>query len=362
MRSRWLLGFAFIALAIALSIQGTTRGQAGGKIRADVRYIDPADGKEASADFEVKGETPAGIELITGGGPKVIPPDQIVTVTYRGLPGITLDQLTRLSIEEEKDAAAAAQQYADLAAKASGPTKRVLEFRGAMNALKVTNAKKGADFEAEAEPTAKRLAEVGTNNATSWEVWPAFRAAARLHMELGQFDEAAQLLGKLAATPNLPNELRREAALLEARTLLRAGKAKEANGVLANLAKEPTFPRSGELRQILNILQIAATAPAPDVDDGKPVRPTETITKLEDAIEQATEPRSKAIGRGVLGDLYILHGFPRDAMWAYLWVDVVYPGAKDEQVIAVRRLAAVFDQMGEKERADEFREKLVTIR
>lgn len=362
MRSRWILPLSFMTLAIAFSTQGTTRGQAGGKITANIRYIDPKDGKEESVDFEVKKESPAGIDILTGGGLKTIPPDQIVQVTYRGLPGLTLDQTTKLGIEEENNPAKAAQSYATAATKASGAAKRFLEFRGAQAALKATNAKNGADFEAEADQTAKLLVTVAKNSVTSWEVWPATRAAARLRMELNQFDEAAKLLSGLAATPGLPSNLRYSARLGEVGALIRAGKVADAKTATEELAKDKDFPRSGEPRQTLAIYQAAVATPEPASADGKPVKPSAAISKIEAAIQAASEPAAKAVGYGILGDIYARHGFPRDAMWSYLWVDVVYPQAKDEQVIAVKRLATVFDGIGEKERAEQYREKLASIR
>lgn len=362
MRSRWILPLSFMTLAIAFATQGTIRGQAGGKITANIRYIDPKDGKEESVDFEVKKESTAGIDILTGGGLKTIAPDQIVQVSYRGLPGLTLDQTTKLSIEEENNPAKAAQLYATAATKATGAAKRFLEFRGAQAALKATNAKKGADFEAEADQTAKLLMTVAKNHSNSWEVWPATRAAARLRMEIGQFDEAAKLLSELAAVPGLPNTLRYSARLGEIGALIRAGKTAAAKAVVADLTKDSGFPRSGEPRQALSIYQVAVTTPDPATAEGKPVKPTAVITKLEEAIHAASDPAAKAVGYGILGDIYARHGFPRDAMWSYLWVDVVYPQAKDEQVIAVKRLVTVFDGIGEKERAEQYREKLAAIR
>ena len=361
MMIRWTSGLALLALASVVTVHGPARGQAG--VRADVTYIDPKTGEEENANFAVKSETPAGIELVTGGGDKVYSPDQIVDVTYTGLPGITLDTMTRLGSLEKSDPAKAAQEYADLAAKANGATKRILEFRAAMSRLEATNEKTGSAFEAEATGTADQLTTVATDHMTSWETWPATRAAARIRLELGQYEQAGELYSKLAAIPGLPADLRRKARLAQAGAMLRANKSADAKSILGELAGEADYPKSGTLREMLSIYQVAVDAPEPTTaPDGKPARPAEFVAKLENVIAGATDPAARAVGYGVLGDLYAAHGFPREAMWSYLWVDVVYPENRDEQVIAVQRLATVFAAIGEKERAEEYRGRMPTVR
>ena len=362
MMPRWCTALVFLAITVALTVDGTVRGQPGGKVLATVRSFDPKDGKEESLDYEVKKESPAGIEVVTGGGLKTIPPNLIVQVSYRGLPGVTLDQLTNLGIQEDNDPANAAQRYKELAAKASDRTKRFLEFRGAMAALKATGRKSGAEFEAEADATAKLLAEIGQRYNNSWEVWPAYRAAAQLRLELGQYSAAAKLQGQLAATPGLPADLRRDARFAEVGALLRAGQTKEAQTIINTMLAEPDFPRTGRHRQMATLYSLATKAPAPQEVDGKPVKPATTIKAIEEAIAQSSEPEAKAVGYGLLGDLYLAHGFPRDAMWSYLWVDLVFPEGKEERLLAVRRLASVFETLGEKERAEQYREKLSQVR
>ena len=362
MLPRWSYSLLFLAMAFALTTDATVQGQAGGKILATIRSIDPKDGKETSLDYEIKKESPAGIEVVTSTGLKTIPPNLILQVNYRNLPGVTIDQLNKLSIDEENDPGKAAKAYNALAAKASDRTKRFLEFRGAMAALKAVDQKTSTEFDNDADAVATQLAEIAQRYSTSWEVWPAYREAARLRLELGQFPAAAKLQGQLAAVSGLPPELRRDARFSEAAALLRAGKPKDAQAIVDTLRAETDFPRTGRHQQMATLISIAAKAPEPQQADGKPVKPAATIKALEEAIAQAIDPEAKSLGYSLLGDLYLAHGFPRDAMWSYLWVDLVYPEGKDERLLAVRRLTTVFETLGEKERAEQFREKISQLR
>ena len=49
-------------------------------------------------------------------------------------------------------------------------------------------------------------------------------------------------------------------------------------------------------------------------------------------------------------------------MWEFLNVEVVYNQDKDEVTKAMRRLVEIFDAVGDKDRADQYREKLRKVR
>ena len=78
--------------------------------------------------------------------------------------------------------------------------------------------------------------------------------------------------------------------------------------------------------------------------------------------------QTRGAGYSALGEVYVRHGLWREAMWAYLWVDVVYNQDRDEQVKAVSRLVQIFGVLkeksgdGEKDRAETFRDRLPRIR
>jgi len=130
--------------------------------------------------------------------------------------------------------------------------------------------------------------------------------------------------------------------------------------IVGQLEADKEFPTGGP-RDRLNVLKVAAKVGLPATPPSTP--PTgEGAAKLQAAIDAAKDPVAKGVGYAALGELHLANGQPRDAMWAYLWVDVVYNQERDDQVLAVALLAQLFDLMGDKDRAEQFREKLPRIR
>ena len=62
------------------------------------------------------------------------------------------------------------------------------------------------------------------------------------------------------------------------------------------------------------------------------------VKKIEEAIDKAADPGLKALGYNVLGDVYRARSKSRDAMWSYLWVDLIYNQDRGEHLKAMTRL------------------------
>ena len=185
--------------------------------------------------------------------------------------------------------------------------------------------------------------------------------AARIHTELGDHAKAAELWGREAQVPELPPPLRVEARLAEATAKLRAGQALEAQGLLDEVEKDNDLPATGPLRDWLNVLRAAAAVPVPKPGETAKVAP-DVVAKLTAAVEQAKDPVAKAVGYNFLGDAHLAAGAAREALWAYLWADVVYNQSPAERVYALSRLVSVFERLNDRERAQQFEEKLPQAR
>lgn len=356
---------AFLLAAAALAVHAPAPGQGTGA-RDAVTYFDRKEGKLATlTDALVKKETSAGIDVLVGGETRSIPSPDLVRVDYGNLPGVSASDLIVLrQIEEADDLAKLQAKYADLAKKAgagSARTKRVLAFREAATAVKAADRRADPDeFRPDALRAVKLLTEFGKQFDKGWEVWPAARTAARMQMELGDFAGAAAILGRLARVADLTPDQRFDARLAEAGATLRADNGPAAAAVLDELGKDPNFPGTGPLRQKWAVLSAAAKLPKPPAG-AAPSKPAGAAA-LEKAIADAPDPGARAVGYGLLGDLLRAHGQPRDAAWAYLWVDVVYPEDRSERVVALLRLAESFDALGDPDRAARFRDKLASAR
>ena len=358
--TRALLTGGLVALAV---VPPALAQPPAGAEKATVTFRTP-DGKVATEVADVK-ESAGRLELTFGKGKAVVNAPDLLKVEPILLAGANAGEVaTARALEDGKDAGKAAASYADQAKKSAGApdrTKRYFAYKDALMSTRLADAKTGADFDAEAKKAIEKWAAVSPLSRKSYEVWPAAKTTARLQAELNDYAKAAATLGSLAATPDLPKELRYEALLLQAAMNLRGKQNAAVDAAVDQLEKDKEFPATGGPRDRLNVLKVAAKVSLPA---SPPATPTsgEDAAKLQAAIDAAKDPVAKGVGYSALGELHVANGQPREAMWAYLWVDVVYNQEHDDQVLAVARLAQLFDVMGDKDRADQFREKLTRIR
>ena len=360
MSVRWVCRLALVAAVTASAVVA----QPGGPPDRVYYRERGEDGKWSAPKFTdgPTKESAGGVEVAVGGKARVIPPTDLIRVEYGTLPGLTnADRAPLTAFEDGKEPAKSAAAFGESRKKAGAGanprTKKYLAFREAMWTAKAADATTGDAFAAEAPRSVAALTDFARQYKGTWEAWPALRTAARQLTELGQHAEAAKLLGELANTPGLPRDLKHDAKLAEATALLRADKSLEAQGVIAELEKDGEFPASGGPRERLGMLKLAAGAPKAS-GDGKP----DAVLQLESAVGAAKSPLARAAGFNLLGDALVAAKLPRDALWAYLWVDVVFTADKDEQAYAAGKLAGLFAALGDAERAAQYEEKRPRVR
>ena len=79
---------------------------------------------------------------------------------------------------------------------------------------------------------------------------------------------------------------------------------------------------------------------------------------MEGIIAKTSDKELKALAYNTLGDCFRLNGRNRDALWPYLWVDVIYHQDRQEHIKAMEQLAKLFDELGDKTRAKQYRDRL----
>jgi hypothetical protein len=280
-------------------------------------------------------------------------------------------QISLIPMEDGRDPAKLAAEYGKMlraAGTAPDKTKRYLAFREAHWQGRAAGQKLGDEFNAAGKAAADQLAAFTHTYKTSWEAWHTSREAARLYVQLGDTTSAINTLAILAGPPGksldlLPIEMKQDALVQLAGYSFRAGKVAEAKLVIEELSKDARLELPG-LKERLAILIEVSKAPEPvEPKEGEPrIKPTEVIEKTRAAIARAKEPGARALGFNLLGDLYLAHKFPREAMYEYLWVDVVYNQDKDELIKAVSRVIDCFRLIGDEERAKQFEERLQKVR
>jgi len=201
-----------------------------------------------------------------------------------------------------------------------------------------------------------------TEYKSGWELWPAARAGARLYAELNKFDEVARLWSRLSKNPELPPDLRLEAGIQEIDAQFRAGSYSPA-AIAAKTLADATAPGAAKTR--LAIYEQAAKA----ANDGLSAESAKAAAeKIEAAVKETADPAVRATVYGVIGELYLAvkpkdgggapAKEPREAMWAFLWVETVFNHDKDEALKAMCRLVEAFKAQSDEEMVKRYRERI----
>ena len=307
--------------------------------------------------------SPVGLQVLTGEKG-----DKATTISYADIvrfepgemPGVNRDDmLAQIKLESNrtrKDYETARGAYTAMLKKAAGApeaTKRQLEYRAALMSTKIADESSDDEKWAElADSAVKEWSGFLTGYKSGWEIWPAARTQARLLAERNQFDESAKMWGRMARNPELPPDLKLEAATEEIDSLFRS-KAYSTASTLAEALGKSTSP--GPARDKIAIYERAAKAADGGLkeDSVKPV-----VADIEKKIAASKDAGVQAIGFSVIGELYLLVNKPRDAMWSFLWVETVKNQDKDEVLKAMCRLVLAFQAQTDEEMQKKYRERI----
>ncbi len=329
-----------------------------------VYFRDRVANKDDTQDGDVT-ETAAGVKVaLPAGKERIIPVADLYRVETTALdptPGrIPVQQAETKGATNPADALKFYTEALKGAGAGNEKAKRFLLYREAYWQGVVAGAAADKDFPDEAKKAVDKMSAFVKAYPAAWEQWPMARSAARYAAELKDW-KTADAMTTAAATPtDLPAELKLDAKLARIGYAVRAADYPGAKAALAEA--EGDKAATGGLKDRIGIYKEAlAVLPAK-----KGTAPTDTVAKIEKLIAGSKDPVARAVGYGVLGEVYLAHELPRQAQWSYLWVDVVYPNDKDEHVMALTRLVQVFSESDakneDKSQADRFRERLQKVR
>lgn len=290
-----------------------------------------------TANGRIESESLAGVKV----GGKTIPSSEVIEIAYDVPGAIRLDY--RSVAAETKPPGESIKDYEALlkapAVQGSKYLKRHVEYRIA--ALTAARADEGAlQLKAAIDAVQKFKRE----NADAWQLVPLTRTLARLMLDKDPPDpEAARkAYDELIAAPGAPPDVKLECTLQVIDLLLQSGKTADAQARLAALP--PGDPR-------VPIYQIGVRATADKLSD--------TARQLQEFIDKTNDPVLKAAAYNVLGDVYRRDpAHKKDALYAYLYVDVIYNQDTVETQKAVARLAQLFDEFKDEARAKQYRDRL----
>ncbi|MCS6852591.1 MAG: tetratricopeptide repeat protein [Gemmataceae bacterium] len=340
-----------LLVAIPLFAVGVARGQ------DEVRYFDRTKKAEVTVTGTIQEESPGRIVIksATAGGGREIPAGDVIDVVYQVRPALTLDyrraRTKEAALEKAEEAKRvdalkeALKEYTDFAGKVADvkPLARHIDYK--ITRLKLLLA---AEDPNQADAALSALADFKKKHPGGWQIVHVSRLLASLQEEKGDYLEAAATFDELAKTPGISREIQQECELRAAQALTRAKRFKEAETRLRNSLRSlsATDPQATRVQIFLAQCQAG---------NGQL---QEAVNDLTAIIDKVSDPQLKAMAYNTLGDCYLLAGRSKDALWSYLWVDVIYHQDKTEHARAMAQLAKLFEERQDEARAKEYRERL----
>jgi hypothetical protein len=337
----------FLALCLIIGVIAT---QALGVDRVERR---DKKGATTTVAGKILEENAAGVKVKPQGLGKeeVVPSNEIVRVTYEDVPiGISTAMNKFQADEANHNYPVVLKGYEAIQAMPEAktlapPVKRYFDYR--VVSLRAAVAENDEQLKA----AAKGLADFITANADSWEYPHAARQLARLQADVGDYASATRTFETLEKS-NVPAEFKQESTAALIDIAFQSENYDDGAKRLEAASKNPNS--SPALKARLDMYQLGLEGAKGDV--------AASVKKIEDAINKASDPSLKALGYNVLGDLYLSKMQRRDAMWSYLWVDVVYNQDRGEHLKAMTRLIKIFNQDGDKDKETLYKEKLARSR
>jgi tetratricopeptide (TPR) repeat protein len=316
----------------------------------DIEYRKGEKTEKASGD-SVK-ESINGIDFKTsiGKGKDInVPLQDLVDISYEAPGTMRIPYANIISLEKKKDFVKALEEYkknADAFSKSAAPDKlkRQIDYRIAM--LKAQLAEADA---------IEKLEEFLKKYPNSWQTISVSKQLALLALDKLDADKAITTLDTVSKTAGLNKDLKLELDLALLGVRFQSGKYPDVAAALPALisGNAPGTVARGKLDAYQHGVNIA-TAKVKFEDGQK---------SLEALIEKSNDPSVKAVAYHILGDCFILGKQPREAMWNYLYIDVVYFQDKQEHQRVLSKLARLFENdFKDADRAKAFRDKATKIR
>ena len=298
-----------------------------------VTFRDRATKAQQTVSGKIESESLGGIKIAS----RTIPIAEVIDVQY-DMPAAIKLEYPRAVAAEAHGPAEAVPIYEGLlrlpAVQNNPAIKRHIEYRIAM--LTASWRDESPDQRAKATSA---LAKFKADHPDAWQLLPLTRTLARIDLDREPSDYAAaeKAYSDLAAAPGAPPEVKEECAYQVIDLLLSAGKTDEARRKAAALP--PTDPRA-------QVYQIGCQ---PGLGAAK---------QLESLIEKTADRGVKAVAYTMLGDVYRRDPkTKKEAVYAYLWVDVWYNDDPAEVAKADGRLASLFAELKDEDRAKKFHDK-----
>lgn len=350
----------FLATTWVLALAGLA-GSSGLRAQDTIRYLDRKLAKEpTSVSGTIVEESPVRVVYKPpGAASREIAATEIIDITYEVPASVRLtyrgaladerkiaDPSTR---EEERKKAFndALKSYQEILPRLAGEKSKFAE-RHVQYKIARLLARRAQEEPSHLESALAALTKFKKEHADGWQISPCAELMAQLQLEKGDYESARKTYEELAATANIPKEVRQDCELRIIEMLIRGKKLAEAQGKLQAMLK--SVPAGDPRAARVSVYQAKCL--------GASGKLAEAAGQLETIIAKTTDKDLKALAYNALGDCYLLNSKPKEALWPYLWVDVIYHQDRQEHVKAMAELAKLFEDQGDTVRAKEYKEKI----
>jgi tetratricopeptide (TPR) repeat protein len=350
----------FLATALFLALAGLA-GSSGLRAQDTIHYWDRKTGKEASPALgNIVEESPAHVVYKPmGAATREVAATDIIDITY-DVPGFArLAYRSALaderkiadpsSKEEERKKAFsdALKSYHEILPRLASERSKFAE-RHVQYKIAHLLARQAEEDPSHLEAALAALTKFEKEHSDGWQISPCANLLAQLQLDKGDIEGARKTYEELAATANIPKEVRQDCELRIIETLIRSKKFAEAQSKIQTVLKSVPANDPQAARASVYLAKCL----------GASGKLAEAVAQLESTIAKTTDKDLKALAYNALGDCYRSNNKPREALWPYLWVDVIYHQDRQEHAKAMAELAKLFEEQGDTTRAKEYKEKL----
>lgn len=331
MKMRWLVAAAVLSFAL------------GGASHA----LDSIKTLKSTLPGHVVGMSPVKVDLeqgVNGSVPKEIPVNQIQTVYYEDEPAELKTAKTHVIAGHYSDAATALDRIKEEVTRPE--IKQDIEFYKALCAAKMAIG--GTGKLAEAGRMMKTFAD---SNTKSYHYFEASEIVGEMLVAIRQYPQAAEYFGRLEKAPWPEYKMR--AGVAAGRALLAQEKIDEAIAAFDKVMTTDVDNDMGLQQRTLAKLGKATALIASK-------KPDEAIAMAEDILKAADSGDAALMSRvyNVIGSAHRQAGRTKEALLAFLHVDVLYPGQSDAHAEALSNLVDLWEQVHKSERANRVRRTL----
>ena len=281
---------------------------------------------------------------LTNGQTQVIPVSDIFSVRFDMEPPL----LAQAQSNERSGALdVALEKFTSTQKEYSGDDKRVMtdvEFLIARTKVKLALA--DPSKVADAKAAIKKFREAQKTNFRYFE-------ALLLESSLATGDEATTLLTEVQASPVKGYQL--QAGVQLGQVLLAGNDAAGALAAFEKVIEQSAGDAASASAQFAGLLGKAECQQKQGQTD-------EAITTLDNVISKASESESRTLAAAwvLKGDCLRTKNLPKDALMAYLHVDILYPSEPAAHAEALYHLVSLWAPAGHQDRSDEAMAKLST--